>query len=56
MKEKSPPWPAGSAEEFVQLGSLSSAGYSSTNVDSIKEGIDEAYEEWDDGYTMENPY
>jgi|TARA_R110000787_G_scaffold95862_1_gene199070 hypothetical protein len=55
MKEKSPPWPAGSAEEFVQLGSLSSDG-SSTDIDSIKYGIDEAYEEWDDGYTMENPY
>ena len=56
MKEKSPPWPAGSAEEYVQLGSMESTGFSSSDVDSIKESIDDAYLDWDDGYNMQNPY
>ena len=44
-------YPAGSREEYI----IEENGYSSsTNIDSIKEDIDEYGEEYDDGYRIDN--
>ena len=51
MKEKT--WPAGSPEEYVQY----EAEYTSASTfEGMKENIDMFYDDWDDGYNMQNPY
>ena len=46
-------YPKGSAEEFVQY---LEEGTQSTDINTIKEMIDMAYEDFDDGYTIDNPF